>query len=93
MNCVIYVCDNIDISIFDQWNSCSQYCNRCGISIADKVLDFEGGNFYQAVDKAVFNDDIDSVVIYNQTCIGDFQDNIFFRIYLNKFDKQLIISN
>lgn len=93
MNCVIYVCDNIDISIYEQWNSCSQYCKRYGISISDKVLDFEGGNFYQAVDKAVFNDDIDNVVTYNQTCIGGFEDNIFFRIYLTKFDKKLIFSN
>jgi len=93
MNCVIYVCDNLDISIYEQWNNCNRHCKYFGISIADKVLDFEGGNFYQAVDKAVFNDDIDGVVTYSPACIGDFQDNLFFRIYLNEFGKKLIFSN
>ena len=51
------------------------------------------GNFYQAVDKAVCNGDIDGVVSYSPACIGDFQDNLFFRIYLNEFDKKLIFSN
>ena len=93
MNCVIYVCDNIEISIYEQWNRCAQYAKHYGYSIADKVLDFEGGRFYQAVDKAIFNDDIDCVIVYHKSCIGNFEDVLFFRIYLNEFNKKLIFCN
>lgn len=93
MQSVIYVCDNIEISIYDQWNRCSQYAKRYGYSISDKVLDFEGGLFYQAVDKAIFNNDIDCVIVYHKSCIGNFEDVLFFRIYLNEFGKKLIFCN
>ena len=93
MQAVIYVCDNIEIPIYEQWNRCAQYAKRYGYSISDKVLDFEGGHFYQAVDKAIFNDDIDCVIVYHKNCIGNFEDVLFFRIYLNEFGKKLIFSN
>ena len=93
MHAVIYVCDNIEIPIYEQWNRCAQYAKRYGYSIADKVLDFEGGHFYQAVDKAIFNNDIDCVIVYHKSCIGNFEDVLFFRIYLNEFGKKLIFCN
>lgn len=93
MNCVIYVCNNIETPIYEQFNLCSQYCKHYGYSISDKVLDFEGGHFYQAVDKVIFNDNIDCVVVFSKSCIGDFDDLLFYRIYLNEFGKKLIISN
>ena len=92
MKVIIYVCDNTEVPIYEQFNLCSRYCKHYGYSIADKVFDFEGGHFYQAVDKAIFNDDIDCVVVFNNNCIGNFEDNIFFRIYLKEFGKKLIIS-
>lgn len=93
MQAVIYVCDNIEIPIYEQWNRCAQYTKRYGYSISDKVLDFEGGHFYQAVDKTIFNDNIDCVIVYHKSCIGNFEDVLFFRIYLNEFGKKLIFCN
>lgn len=92
MKAIIYVCDNTEVPIYEQFNLCGIYCKRHGYIISDKVFDFEGGHFYQAVDKAIFNDDIYGVVVFSNDCIGNFEDNIFFRIYLNKFGKKLIIS-
>ena len=93
MQCIIYVRDDVDISLYAQFNKCAEYAKRHGYSIAGKVLDFEGKNFYQAVDKAVFNDDVDCVMVYRKSCIGNHEDNLFFRIYLNKFNKKLIYCN
>lgn len=93
MNAVIYVRDDVDMSIFEQYNQCANYAKRNGFSIKDKVLDFDGKNFYQAVDKAVFNDDIDCVIVYRKSYIGDFSDYLFFKIYLEKFNKQLVSAN
>lgn len=93
MQCIIYVRDSEDISLYEQFNRCAAYAKRHGYSIAGKVLDFEGGSFYQAADKAVFNDNVDCVIVYRESCIGDFEDCLFFRIYLNKFNKKLIFCN
>lgn len=83
----------MEVSIYEQWNKCSQYAKRFGYSIADKVLDFDGSRFHEAVDKAVFNDDIGCMIVYDSKCIGNFEDNLFYRIYLNKFNKKLLFCN
>lgn len=93
MNCIIYVCDNSDIPIYQQFNEAAQHAKRYGYSIKSKVLDFTGSEFYKAVDKVVFDNEVNSLIVYNQKSIGDYETALFYRIYLEKFGKKLIVCN
>lgn len=93
MNCIIYVSDNSDISIYQQFNEAAHYAKRYGYSIKAKVLDFTGKEFYAAVDKVVFDKDIKALIVYNMDNIGDYETGLFYRIYLDKFGKKLIACN
>ena len=90
MNCIIYVCDNSDISIYQKFNDCARFAYRYGYSIKSKVLDFSGGELYAAVDKVVFDDEVSALIAYDSRCLGDFETALFYRIYLEKFGKKLI---
>lgn len=93
MNCIIYVSDNCDISIYQQFNEVAQYAKRYGYSIKSKVLDFSGSELYKAIDKVVFDSEVNSLIVYNSGSIGDFETALFYRIYLEKFGKKLIFCN
>ena len=90
MECVIYVRHGVDTSIYEQWNVCARYAARYGYSIKHKVWDIRGDRFQEAIDKALFDDNVESVIVYNNRCIGDFETSLFYKIYLGKFGKNLI---
>ena len=93
MNCIIYVSDNCDISIYQQFNKAARYAKRYGYSVKSKMLDFSNSEFYKAVDKVVFDSEVDALIVYNLNSIGDFETALFYRIYLEKFGKKLISCN
>ena len=90
MNCIIYVCDNSDISIYQKFNECARYAKHYGYSIYGKVLDFSNTEFYKAVDKVTFNDDVSCLIVYDKKSIGDYETALFYKIYLDKFGKKLM---
>lgn len=93
MDCIIYVCDNSDISIYTKFNECARVAKRHGYSIKSQVLDFTGNEFYTAIDKAVFDNEVSALIVYNRDSIGDFDTALFYRIYLEKLGKKLIFCN
>lgn len=91
MNCVIYVRPYNDIPIYYQHNVCTQFANRNGISIKDRILDFEGKSFHEAINKVIADHETNALIIYdNNAAFPDFKEYLFFRIYLEKLGKQLI---
>lgn len=93
MNALIYVCDNSDISIYQKYNDCARFAKHYGYSIYGKVLDFSGSEFYKAVDKVTFNDDVSCLIVYDKKSIGDYETSLFYQIYLDKFGKKLLFVN
>ena len=93
MNTIIYVCDNSETSIYSKYNDCARFAKHYGYSIYSKVLDFTGSEFYKAVDKVTFNDDVSCLIVYDRKSIGDNETVLFYQIYLDKFGKKLIICN
>ena len=90
MQCTIYTSDNSDISVYEQFNECARYAKRYGYSIKHKVLDFNGSKLHEAIDKVVFDNEVDCLIVYNKSCIGDYETALFYRIYLNKLGKKLV---
>ena len=90
MNCIIYVCDNSDISIYQKYNECARLAKHYGFSIYSRVLDFTGSEFYKSVDKVIFNDDVSCLIVYDKKSIGDYDTSLFYKIYLDKFNKRLM---
>lgn len=93
MNCVIYVRLRADVSIYDQWNECARYASRFGYSIKHKIWDIRGDRLHEAIDKAVFQDDVYAVIVYDNRIVGDFETSLFYKIYLDKFGKKLLSCN
>lgn len=93
MNCIIYVCDNSDISIYQKYNECARFAKHYGYSIYSRVLDFSNNEFYKAVDKVTFNKDVSCLIVYDKKSIGDYETSLFYQIYLDKFGKKLISCN
>lgn len=93
MQCIIYVCDNDNISIYLKYNECARLAKRYGYSIRSRVLDFSGREFFKTVDKVAFNDDISCLVIYDRKSIGDNETALFYKMYLDKFGKKLLCVN
>ena len=93
MNCIIYVCDNSDISIYQKYNECARLAKHYGYSIYSRVLDFSGTEFFKTVDKVVSNNYVSSLIIYDRKSIGINEVFFFYKIYLDKFGKKLIICN
>ena len=91
MQCIIYVRQSGNISLYTQFNNCSKYSKRYGYSIKSKVLDFEGDRFYEAVNKIIADDEISTFIIYSKDIAFDSNDDyLFYRIYLEKLGKKLI---
>lgn len=93
MQAIIYVCDNSDSSIYQKYNQCARFAKHYGYSIYGKVLDFSGSEFYKAVDKVTFNDDVCCLIVYDKKSIGDYETSLFYQIYLDKFGKKLLFVN
>lgn len=93
MQCIIYVRDNLDISIYDQFNECARLAKRYAYSVKSKTLDFTGNEFYKAIDMAVFDKEVDALIVYKADNIGDHETALFYRIYLEKFGKKLVSCN
>ena len=92
MNCIIYVRDNKDISLYEQFNKCAGYAKKHGYSIAGKVMDFDGSNLHEAINKVIANEDIPILLIYSkQFVFPRHEDYLFFLIYLEKLGKHFVI--
>lgn len=93
MNAVIYVRENGDIPIYEQYNRCVGYSKRYGYSISGKVLDYEGKNFHEAVNKVIAEHNICALIVYSkETAFDNYNDYLFYRIYIEKLGKKLILS-
>lgn len=91
MNVVVYVKENEDISVYDQFNQCAEYAKRYGYTIEYKVLDFDGTGFHTAINKVIAEHDITALIVYDKDmAFKDFEDYLFYQIYLRKLDKKLI---
>lgn len=94
MNCIIYVRQTEEISLYEQFNKCADYCKKRNHSISGKVLDFDGKHFHEAVNKVVADDNITMLMIYNKKLVfHQYNDYLFYRIYLEKLGKKLISYN
>lgn len=94
MNVVIYVRQTDEISLYEQFNKCADYCKKQSYSISGKVLDFDGKHFHEAVNKVVADKNITMLMIYNkELAFHQYDDYLFYRIYLEKLGKSLIYCN
>lgn len=94
MQCIIYVRDKEDISLYAQFNKCADYAQRYGYSISGKVLDFDGKKFHEAVNKIIPKTESAALIIYSKEAAFDnYNDYVFFRIYLEKLGHKLISCN
>lgn len=91
MQCIIYVRQTDELSLYTQFNECARYAKKYGYSIKGKVFDFTGNELHTAIDKVVFQDDVSSLIVYDKNIIGDFETALFYRIYLEKFNKKLLV--
>lgn len=91
MNCIVYVRQTEEISLYKQFNKCAEYAQKHGYSINGKVLDFDGKHFHEAVNKVVADDNITMLMIYNKEVVfHQYNDYLFFKIYCEKLNKKLI---
>ena len=92
--CVIYVRDGLNISAHEQWNECARHAKRYNLSIAHKIFDARGDRFQEAVNKAVFTDEINNLIVYNRKAISpDLEEVLFWQIYLTRFGVTLHFIN
>ena len=57
------------------------------------LLDFEGNIFYEAINKVIVEHDITALMIYNKNTAFDSDDDyLFYRIYLERLGKKLILA-
>lgn len=91
MQAIVYVRQKGDISLYEQYNICSEYCKKFGYSISGKVLDFDGKKFHEAVNKILpYSEPVALIVYSKETAFDSFNDYIFYRIYLEKLGHKLI---
>lgn len=94
MQVVIYVRQTDEISLYEQYNKCANFAKNYGYSISGKVLDFDGTHFHEAVNKVIANTNISALMIYKKELVfPKNDDHLFYRIYLDKLEKKLIICN
>lgn len=94
MQAIIYVRQREEISLYEQFNTCSEYCKKFGYSIAGKVLDFEGKKFHEAVNKIIpFSVPVALVIYSKEAAFDNNDDYLFFRIYIEKLGHKIISCN
>lgn len=91
MNCIIYVRQDDDISLYTQFNKCAEYAKKHGYSVSGKVFDFDGKQFHEAVNKLVANENINILMIYSKELVfPQYNDYLFYKIYCEKLNKKLM---
>ena len=86
MKAVIYVRENASPNIYTQFNECARYASRYGLSIEYKVFDSRGDRLQEAINKAVFTDDIKHFIVYSRKTMSDsMEDVLFHHIYMVHF--------
>ena len=91
MSVVIYVRQTEEISLYEQFNKCAEYAKRYGYSIKDKVFDFEGNKFHEAINKVIADYDVTALIVYSKDIAFENNDDyLFYRIYCEKQSKKLI---
>lgn len=91
MKCIIYVRNNENIPIYEQYNICSQYAKRHGYSITGKVLDLDGKNLHNAINKIIPESEPMALIVYSREYAFDsFNDFLFFKIFIEKLGHKLI---
>lgn len=94
MKAVIYVRQRDEISLYEQFNISAEYCKKFGYSIAGKVMDFDGKQFHEAVNKIIPLSVPAALIIYSKEAAFDNNDDyLFFRIYLERLGHKLISCN
>lgn len=94
MQCFIYVRDNKDKSLYEQFNKCADYAKRYGYSVGGRVLDFDGTQFHSAVNKIIADEKLTTLIIYSkETAFENYSDYLFYQIYFDKLGKQLLSCN
>ena len=94
MQAIIYVRQKDEISLYEQFNKCADYAKKYGYSISGKVLDFEGKQFHEAVNKIIpFTVPVALIVYSKEAAFDSYNDYIFFRIYLEKLGHKIISCN
>jgi hypothetical protein len=92
MNCVIYAKQNDGISVYEQYNQCAALAKRLGYSVSGKVLDFDGTKLHEAINKVIAEHDVSVLIIHSKDIVfSNSSDYIFYKIYLDKLEKRLII--
>lgn len=89
MNCVIYATNNNRVPMFEQHNKCAEFAKRQGYSIEKRYFDIRGDKLHEAVNQCLFYN-VDALLIYDKTVLGTLEDFLFYRIYLEKFDRCII---
>ena len=91
MQAVIYVRNDKDIPIYEQYNKCAEFVKRQGYSISGKVLDFDGTQLHKAVNMVIADNATTTLMIYSKDSVfAQYNDYLFYIIYLEKLGKKLI---
>lgn len=93
MQAIIYVRQSDDISLYKQFNICAEYAKRQGYSISGKVLDFDGTQLHKAVNRVIADNATTTLIIYSKDFVfPQYNDYLFYRIYLEKLGKKLVFA-
>lgn len=93
MNCILYMSNNTKISIFEQHNVCNEKAKRYGYSIERRIFDIRGDRFTEAINKVIASKEIEALIIYDKWVVfKDYDEFLFYYIYLRKLGKKLILA-
>ena len=93
MNCVLYMSNNTKISIFEQHNICNEKAKRYGYSITQRIFDIRNDRFTEAINKVIASSNIEALIIYDKwTVFDNYDDFLFYYVYLKKLGKKLILA-
>lgn len=83
MKAVVYVRENASPDKYTQFNECARYASRYGLSIEYKMFDSRGDRLQEAINKAVFTDDIKHFIVYSRKAMSDdIEEVLFHQIYM-----------
>ena len=90
MNCVIYASNNNRVPMFEQHNYCAEFAKRKGYTIEKRYFDIRGDKLHEAINQCLFYG-AGALLIYDKSVIGSSEDFLFYKIYLEKFDRCIIV--
>lgn len=94
MKCVIYVTPHSGASIYSQYNDCASHAGRKGYHVCGKVLDFERSQIHEAINKVIADETTTAMIVYSrEAAFNDYEEYLFYRIYLEMLGKVLIVCN